>query len=261
MLDRSVAAIDDDFKSPAKLRVIAERSVSVAERAVHLNRRRKSIFPGNDKKHPPRDARDTRLEVAATTIRMKRPDYLSETLPPTIDVNVVHVREIGTPDGIEPVEWTLLTSESIVDAEDALRVVDYYRARWTIEEYFKAIKTGCAYKTRQLETARGLLVALALCIPIAWQMLLLRTQSRTAPDASAITVVTEEQLDVLRTIAHKPLPINPTARQVYYSIAALGGHLERNGPPGWQTLRHGLDKLLFAAQVLAAQEARERCDQ
>lgn len=88
-------------------------------------------------------------------------------------------------------------------------------------------------------------------------MLLLRTQSRTAPDAPAKTVLTEEQLDVLRTIARKPLPHTATARQVYYAIAALGGHLERNGPPGWQTLREGLDKLFFAEQVLAAQAARE----
>jgi len=258
VLDRSVTGIEDDFTEHAKLRVIVERSMPIAERAVQLTRRRKAVFPSQDKKHPPRDARDAKLEVAATTIRMKRPDYLSEELPPTIDVNVVNVREIETPDGAEPVEWLLLTKESITNAEDVLRVVDNYRARWTIEEYFKAIKTGCAYETRQLESARALLVALALCIPIAWQMLLLRTQSRTAPDAPAITVVTEEQLDVLRTIARKPLPRAPTARQVYYAIAALGGHLERNGPPGWQTLRDGLDKLFFAVQVLAAQAARAR---
>jgi hypothetical protein len=261
VLGRLVAGLEDDFTEHAKLRVIVERSVPVAERAVHLNRRRKAVFPSQNKKHPPRDARDARLEVAATTIRMKRPEYLSEELPPTLDVNVVHVREIETPDGVEPVEWLLLTTEPIANAEDVLRVVDNYRARWTIEEYFKAIKTGCSYETRQLESARALLVALALCIPIAWQMLLLRTQSRTAPDAPARTVITEELLDVLQTIARKPLPRNPTARQVYYAIAALGGHLERNGPPGWQTLRGGLDRLLFAEQVLAAQAARERCDE
>lgn len=261
VLDRSVLGLEDDFTTRAKLHVIAARSVPIAERNVHLSRRRKSPFPGHDKKHPPRDARDVRLEISATTVRLKRPTYLNETLPPTIDVNIVHVREIEAPEGVDPVEWILLTTEPIANAEDVLRVVDFYRARWTIEEFFKAIKTGCAYETRQLETMRALLVALALCIPIAWQMLLLRTQARTAPEAPATTVLTEERLDALRTIAREPLPPNPNARQVFYAIASVGGHIERNGPPGWLTLRRGLDKLLFAEQVLAAQAARGRCDQ
>lgn len=257
VLDRSVLGLEDDFKERAKLHVIAARSVPIAERKVHLSRRRKSPFPGHDKKHPPRDARDARLEISATTVRLKRPTYLNETLPPTIDVNIVHVREIEAPEGVEPVEWLLFTTESIANAEDVLRIVDDYRARWTIEEFFKAIKTGCAYETRQLETMRALLVALALCIPIAWQMLLLRTQARTVPEAPATTVLSEERLDALRTIAREPLPPNPNTRQVFYALAALGGHIKRNGLPGWQTLRRGLDKVLFAEQVLAAQAARE----
>ncbi|MFO0762376.1 MAG: IS4 family transposase [Byssovorax sp.] len=261
VLDRAVFCLSDETMKPAKLRVIAERSVPIAERGVHLNRRRMSPLPSQNKKHPPRDARDTRLEVAATTIQMQRPEYLNEALPHTITMNVVHVREVDPPDGVEPVEWTLLTTEPIENAEDVLRIVDYYRARWTIEEFFKAIKTGCAYETRQLESAQALFIALAFCIPIAWQMLLLRTQGRTDPEAPASSVVTEERLDVLRTIARKPLPPNPTARQVYYAIAALGGYLERNGPPGWKTLREGLDRVLFAEQVLAADAARRRCGQ
>lgn len=257
VLDRSVTSAQDNFIEKEKLRVVVEMSVPVAEREVHLHRRRKSVFPSSNKKHPPRDARKARLEFSAETVRLTRPDYLDKKIRETLDVNIVHVRELDPPADVEPVEWFLLTTEPISTAEEVLRIVDYYRARWTIEEFNKAIKTGCAYESRQLETTRALLVALALCIPIAWQMLLLRTQSRTAPDAPATTVVTDERLEVLRTIARKPLPANPTARQVYYAIAALGGHLERNGPPGWKTLRDGLDKLFFAEHVLAAQRRRD----
>jgi hypothetical protein len=35
-------------------------------------------------------------------------------------------------------------------------VVDHYRGRWTIEEFFKAIKTGCALEARQLESKRSM---------------------------------------------------------------------------------------------------------
>jgi hypothetical protein len=259
--DRTVSSVEDEFKKRAKLRVIAEGCAPIAQREVRLGRRRKSVFPSQNKKHPVRDARDTRLEFAATTVRLTRPSYLSDALPPTLDVNVVHVRELDVPEGVNPVEWILFTTEAIETAQEVLRVVDYYRARWTIEEYFKAIKTGCAYEKRQLESAKALLVALALCVPIAWQMLLLRTQAREAPDAPALTVISETRLDALRTIARKPLPANPTAVQILYAIAALGGHIERNGPPGWQTLRAGLDDLIFAEEVLAAHTQRQKCDQ
>jgi len=58
----------------------------------------------------------------------------------------------------------LFTSEVVERLEDATAVVDHYRARWIIEEYFKALKTGCGFEKRQLTSLLGLLRALALFI-------------------------------------------------------------------------------------------------
>ena len=58
-------------------------------------------------------------------------------------------------------------------AEQAATVVDHYRARWVIEEYFKALKTGCAIEKRQLMTYEGLTRALAIFVPMAWHLLAL----------------------------------------------------------------------------------------
>ena len=80
-------------------------------------------------------------------------------------------------------EWQLVTSEPIGTQEQVLRVVDWYRGRWLIEEFFKALKTGCAYEKRQLESFATLQIALALLAPVAWQLLLLRQLARAAPDA------------------------------------------------------------------------------
>ena len=67
-----------------------------------------------------------------------------------------------------------------VDTPDAIGfAVDCYRARWTIEEYFKALKTGCGYEKRQLESAHSLLNALAILAPVAWRLLLLRHLARS----------------------------------------------------------------------------------
>jgi len=254
-LNRPVTLAGDEDAKRSKLHLVAERAVPIAERDVTLSRRPRSPLPAKRKQHPARNQRVARLEFAAERVRIARPAHLPDSMPAFIDVNVVHVREPNPPADAEPVEWLLLTSEPIETAEDVLRVVDHYRARWTIEELNKAIKTGCEYESRQLESMHALLIALALCIPVAWQMLLLRHQSRVDPDAPATTVVSETRLATLRTIARKPLPASPTALDVYLAIAALGGHLKRNGAPGWQTLRRGLDRLLFAE---AAFEARDR---
>lgn len=57
--------------------------------------------------------------------------------PEKVEVNAVYVYETNPPEGEKPVEWILFTTEPIHTAEDVLRVVDLYRTRWMIEEFFK----------------------------------------------------------------------------------------------------------------------------
>jgi hypothetical protein len=51
-------------------------------------------------------------------------------------------------------------------------VVDCYRGRWIVEEFFKALKTGCQYERRQLESAHGV-------DPVPWSLSGLRVQAAT----------------------------------------------------------------------------------
>ncbi|WP_437486863.1 transposase [Sorangium sp. So ce1014] len=146
----------------------------------------------------------------------------------------------------------LLTSEPVESDAQMAQLVDWYRARWMVEEFFKALKTGCAYEERQIEDLHGLRNVLALFAPIAWQLLLLRSEARRAPEQPASAVLTPTQLDVLRVFARKPLPDNATARDAFLAIAALGGHLRRNGEPGWQTLGRGYEQLLILVQGWSA---------
>jgi hypothetical protein len=160
-------------------------------------------------------------------------------------VNIVRVWEPHSPPGAEPIEWLLLTSEPITCPKELLQTVDWYRARWTIEEYFKALKTGCRYEARQLENRSSLLAALGLFVPIAWQMLALRAEARS-PEGSASTskTVTPLQLKILRRFVPKKLGTHPTSRDIYLTIAALGGHITNNGEPGWLVLARGFKKLV-----------------
>ena len=149
-----------------------------------------------------------------------------------------------SPDGVEPIEWTLFTQEPIDTAEQALRVLDYYRMRWLIEEFFRALKVGCEIEKRQNESYDALLNVLAIFLPIAWKLLLLRTLARTEPDAPATEVLTQSQVDVLRSVARRPLDDRPTVAAALYAVAGLGGHIKNNGNPGWQVIGRGLEKLL-----------------
>ena len=79
---------------------------------------------------------------SSAVVRLKRPSHAEKELPGQLAINVVHVRETDAPNGQEPIDWTLLTTEPVETDEQISRVVDFYRSRWLIEEYFKALKTG-----------------------------------------------------------------------------------------------------------------------
>jgi hypothetical protein len=154
----------------------------------------------------------------------------------------------------------LLTSLPIDTDEAIAFAVDCYRARWMIEEFFKALKTGCQFEKRQLESAHSLLNALAIFAPVAWRLLLLRHLARSDKRAPASSALTLQQLEVLTAVAKKPLPRRPSARDAMLAVATLGGHLKSNGDPGWLVLGRGMHDLLLLELGWRARDA-QRSDQ
>ena len=236
---------------------VIERGNTIVEREVQLSGRRAANDLFHRRRNPARETRLARLALSAQTVMLRRPLKCAENLPEAIRVNFVHVREIDTNGSEPPVDWMLATTEPIESVADIERVVDIYRSRWVIEEYFKALKTGCGYEQRQLESEHTLTNALALLVPIAWQLLLLRSLSRECDDAPATEVLTEIQLSVLAAFSKK-LPPKPTVRQAMLAIAGLGGHIKNNGEPGWLVLGRGFQFLLTLEQ---GWEASKRSDQ
>jgi DDE family transposase len=230
---------------------VLSRSPVLLTREVALSARKKTrVAPVEARVHPPRNARTAKLAVAAERVTLQRPRYTTSKLPATLVVNVIRVVEFDVPAGEAPVEWLLLTSLPIATPDEVAAVVDGYRRRWIIEEFFKALKTGCRYEERQLEDAHSLLNALATFAPIAWQLLRLRYVARQDPAPPATTVLTATQLKVLR--ARVNLSDQPSARDALLAVASLGGHLKSNGDPGWQVLARGYhDLLLLEAGWLA----------
>lgn len=216
------------------------------ERNVPLRARTAGARPPKSRRtHPERNTRIARLRMQATCLEFVRPRKVAPLGTPTMKLWVVEVTEIDPPEGEPPVHWRLVTSLPADTPEAAWRVVDIYRKRWLVEEYFKALKTGCALEKRQAESLDSLLLVLALLLPVAWRLLILRTIERDTPDAPAEAVLPELELTVLRQHAPKRLlPREATARDVMLAIAALGGHQRSNGAPGWLILGRGLEHLL-----------------
>ncbi|MBW2465040.1 MAG: IS4 family transposase [Deltaproteobacteria bacterium] len=201
--------------------------------------------------HNGRAARDAELEVLSATVELLPPRYLRDES--SISMNVVHVREANAPDGVTPVEWILGTTLPIKTRKQVAAVVDIYRARWLVEEFHKALKTGCLFEKRHLESLESLTTLLAMAYPIAAELLRIRTRARQ-PDILASQVLRPSFLEALR---HNPqarrLPADATAEEALAAIARLGGHIKNNGPPGWQTLAKGYAEMLaFEAGWIAA---------
>jgi hypothetical protein len=233
----------------------------VLEREVTLTRRKAKSAPGMNKAHPPRKGRTARLRFAATRVVVPRPQYLHEPAPQTLALNLVHVIETGVPPGEAPVEWLLYTTLPVDTAAQVADVVDKYRTRWVIEELNMALKTGCAYEARAFESRDALLTMLALSLPIACEVLWLRSRARTNPDSPATDVLSPLQLRVLRAFGKRKMSDSPTVQEALFTVAGLGGHLKRNGPSGWAVLYRGMHKLkAYEAGWAAADAAADRGD-
>jgi hypothetical protein len=229
---------------------IAQRE-AMFELDVPVSRRGKQSTPKQRKAFPAREARIATVCFRAASVRIKRSSEISaKDGPPYVEVNVVHVWEPDPPADETAVDWLLYTSEPISSRSKVKAVVEGYRTRWVIEEYIKVIKTGCAFESRQLESAHSLLNLFAYCLIIAYAMLVMRSDSRDAEALSASLVFTQPQLKCLRLLSRRKLPRHPTLREALLRVAALGGHLKNNGDPGWQTLSRGWRKINDGAALL-----------
>lgn len=230
--------------------VLCERPIAVSTRQVGT---RPSPAVA---KRPAHASRTATVRFAAAAVTLKRPRDHRPPMPPALAVHVVYAWEPDPPAGEVPIEWRLVTTAPIDTVEQVLQIVEWYRTRWLIEEFFKCLKTGCAYEQRQLESLDTLLVALALLAPIAWQLLLMRHLSRERPDVDATVVVTVRQIAILRTTpGGKALAAIPSIRDALRVVARLGGHLRQNGEPGWLVLTRGMQKLRVMETGWAASEA------
>ena len=188
-----------------------------------------------------RSARKAQLVVRFCPVNLRTPYRFDNRAP--LKVYAVYATEVDCPEGETPLEWMLLTTEIVADAQMAAKILRWYSYRWRVEEYHKILKSGCQVERYRL-AADGMKTLLGFLSVIAVELLQLTYLHRTQPTATAISVLNSVQLEVLKAKSPK-LPKVLTVSWAVVAVARLGGYLEhrRQTPIGIQVLWRGWSKL------------------
>jgi hypothetical protein len=201
---------------------------------------------------PGRKARTTELAVRFSRVALCRPLHgAAPDLPATVELTMVDVREMSTPQDGKPVHWRLLTTHPVTNLGEARRIVDLYRMRWIIEEFFHTLKTaGFNIEAADIGDPRVMIkfVAAATVAAVTLMQLVKARDGTTGQSvADAFEPADQPILEALSTqlegkTARQKNP-HPRGSLAFASwvIGRLGGWTGYYGKPGPRVMRQGLD--------------------
>lgn len=200
---------------------------------------------------PGRTARTAELAVRYAPVALRKPLHGADpALPATVALTLVDVREISTPPGAVPIHWRLLTTHAVADPAQARRVLDLYRLRWTIEEFFRTLKTaGFDVEAADIGEPRAMInfVAAATIAAVTIKQLVQARDGNT--DQLLTDAFDPDDQPVLEAVSAKLAGKTQRQRNPYangslafaaWVIARLGGWTGYYGKPGPQVMRRGL---------------------
>jgi hypothetical protein len=228
--NRALKETNDDINKIEKKLI---RSAVAYNAKIELNKHRKN-------------ARKADIVVRACEIVLKAPQTnMKKELAPVI-INAVLVIEADPPKGVEPLHWLLITTLPIDTPEQIRRIVRLYSQRWSIEIYFKILKSGCSIDSRYFQTTTHIENYIAVSMLVAWKVMLTTYLPREFPNAPCSILFTEVEwrLAFRRVYKTKPFPKSPSLKDAVSFVAMLGGYQKRKEPPGIQTIWHGVTRLM-----------------
>jgi len=155
--------------------------------------------------------------------------------------------------------WKLITNLEVTSFAEAVHKLDCYARRWSIETFFKTLKTGCRIEDIRLTTADRLANCIALACVTAWRISWMTWLRRTGPAIAPTAVFTVTELALLDRTTAAPRPDQTRDIDFYMvAVARLGGHLARrhDPPPGTTVLWRGFSRL--ADLVIGFDAAEQR---
>lgn len=182
-------------------------------------------------------ARTARLTVRCIPVRLRPPRARRSEKLPDVEVFAIHALESGATEGIEPLEWLLLSSVPTHTLAEALERLAWYARRWTIESWHRVLKSGCRVEARQFGNLDRFVRATALFAVIGWRILYATLLARLDGNLSCEVLLQPIEWRALYCRMHsttKAPAEPPSLAQVVLWIAKLGGYLNRkhDHPPG-----------------------------
>lgn len=203
---------------------------------------RQSARPKKSKQkaRPKRPGRTADMQVRYRQVPLQ-PTQGHQGKPP-VDVYLVHALEEDPPPNAKPIEWFLLTTCRIDNAEQAQQCLRWYALRWRIEDWHRVLKSGCRLEELGHDTAERLRRAIAIRLVIAWRIMLMTLLGREAPELPAEILFSDIEVRTLEAYARKRGWEPPTnLGEAVRLLAIIGGYLARKSdpPPGHQLLWRG----------------------
>jgi hypothetical protein len=194
------------------------------------------------------------LELRFGAANLARPQTkLLRHLPESLPLTLVDVRERDPQAGAEPLHWRLLTTHPVANQEQAWRIVEWYKQRWLIEQFFRVLKMqGFKLEDSQIATADRLLklVAIAAKAAVITFQLLQARDGRSHQSVRLVFDVDEvatlaalnQKLEAQSKRLRNPHPPDSLAWAAWI-IGRLGGWdgYSSSKPPGPITMKNGLE--------------------
>ena len=201
---------------------------------------------------PGRKERTAELALRFSPVTLCRPHPSpAPDLPETVRLTIVDVREVSSPHDGEPIHWRLLTTHVVTNPKQARRIVDLYRKRWTIEEFFRTLKTA-GFDIEEADIGEPEVMikfVAAAAVAAVTIMQLVRARDGTTeeklteafePDDLPVLEALSVQLEGATARQKNPHPKGTLAFAAWV-IARLGGWTAYYGKPGPKVMRLGLE--------------------
>jgi hypothetical protein len=207
----------------------------------------------------PRAKRQATLSVRYKQVQLETPWNCHERHDGPLLVYAVYLAEDNPPEGAEPVDWMLLTSEEVMSIEQAKTIIGFYQCRWVIEQWHRALKEGCRLELLQVESIETLRRITAVLAIVAVRLLELRDMADEAAAADKPEKLQEKVpqpwIVVVAALA-KTIPEKLTPKMFWQAIARRGGWLGRKGDgrPGWKAIWsgwHDVQQYVTGAELMA----------
>jgi hypothetical protein len=250
MHDRRLADDSGLYAASEAIAIVDQRAIVLSARAQRAER----VVP---------------LELRFGAVSLARPQSkFLRHLPESLPLTLVDVREVDPQAGTEPLHWRLLTTHPVANAEQAWRIVDWYKQRWLIEQFFRVLKTqGFKLEDSQIATAERLLKLVAIAAKaavITIQLLQARDGRSQQPvgfvfdaNEAATLAALNRNLEAQSKRLKNPHPPDGLAWAAWI-IGRLGGWdgYPSSKPPGPITMKHGLE---YFHAVAAGWSLRDVC--